>query len=576
MFIFREEIYDPKPENAGQAEIIVAKHRSGPTGVVQLAFLAAVHAVRQHGAGVRLMETSEAYAAVRGRMLALAAGADPATPVPACPEWTARGAASRTSPAWPPTSSPATSRRRAPSRGWTRSSPRAPTRTIDDIAAEWRRRRARRSDEICAALGDAIAQLIFDTVSSRAGPARRLGRARRAEDGARRHRARVGQHRVGRQEAGPRASAPRPTPSTSPSAIGAAHRHPDAPRPSRRSGCSPAGAASIRSAPCSGTATRSPGCRSSRCGPFRPCGRAVSSAERRCCSSSGSGSRSLAARSRSRSAAGSDARPLAGRRYRTAGGDHRGRRRRRRRRVATSPRPTPAGPLPVGGGAGRPTSAAPPTSPSTGSGSTSSTSPIPARVARRADATSATTDRGRARPPARPARPGQPPRRLDPRHAAADRAPPGGASRATSPTQLGPRAAPVQDRRAQAEEPRPHDQPRRRLPAQPPWRGLPGRAPCRPRPRERARRAVGRGQPGRPTSQQAMGAAVRSEAWAATPGQVEEGVHLRPASGGSTPRRAAKAAIQSAAERASSGMAATLRWPDGGGTGSAAGVARRS
>ena len=32
MFIFREEIYDPKPENAGQAEIIVAKHRSGPTG----------------------------------------------------------------------------------------------------------------------------------------------------------------------------------------------------------------------------------------------------------------------------------------------------------------------------------------------------------------------------------------------------------------------------------------------------------------------------------------------------------------------------------------------------------------
>jgi replicative DNA helicase len=39
MFIFREEIYDPKPENAGQAEIIVAKHRSGPTGVVPLAFL---------------------------------------------------------------------------------------------------------------------------------------------------------------------------------------------------------------------------------------------------------------------------------------------------------------------------------------------------------------------------------------------------------------------------------------------------------------------------------------------------------------------------------------------------------
>jgi replicative DNA helicase len=39
MFIYREEIYDPKPENAGQAEIIVAKHRSGPTGVAHLAFL---------------------------------------------------------------------------------------------------------------------------------------------------------------------------------------------------------------------------------------------------------------------------------------------------------------------------------------------------------------------------------------------------------------------------------------------------------------------------------------------------------------------------------------------------------
>jgi len=39
MFIYREEVYDAKPENTGQAEIIVAKHRSGPTGVVSLAFL---------------------------------------------------------------------------------------------------------------------------------------------------------------------------------------------------------------------------------------------------------------------------------------------------------------------------------------------------------------------------------------------------------------------------------------------------------------------------------------------------------------------------------------------------------
>jgi replicative DNA helicase len=39
MFLFREEVYDPKPENAGQAEVIVAKHRSGPTGITQLAWL---------------------------------------------------------------------------------------------------------------------------------------------------------------------------------------------------------------------------------------------------------------------------------------------------------------------------------------------------------------------------------------------------------------------------------------------------------------------------------------------------------------------------------------------------------
>ena len=38
-FIFREEVYDPKPENEGFAELIVAKQRTGPTGKVDLAFL---------------------------------------------------------------------------------------------------------------------------------------------------------------------------------------------------------------------------------------------------------------------------------------------------------------------------------------------------------------------------------------------------------------------------------------------------------------------------------------------------------------------------------------------------------
>ena len=39
MFIYREEQYDPSPENENLAEIIVGKQRNGPTGVVKLAFL---------------------------------------------------------------------------------------------------------------------------------------------------------------------------------------------------------------------------------------------------------------------------------------------------------------------------------------------------------------------------------------------------------------------------------------------------------------------------------------------------------------------------------------------------------
>ena len=39
MFIFREEVYNPEPQNQGKAEIIVAKHRNGPIGHVELAFL---------------------------------------------------------------------------------------------------------------------------------------------------------------------------------------------------------------------------------------------------------------------------------------------------------------------------------------------------------------------------------------------------------------------------------------------------------------------------------------------------------------------------------------------------------
>lgn len=39
MFIYRDEVYNPDSPDRGTAEILVSKHRNGPTGVVRLAFL---------------------------------------------------------------------------------------------------------------------------------------------------------------------------------------------------------------------------------------------------------------------------------------------------------------------------------------------------------------------------------------------------------------------------------------------------------------------------------------------------------------------------------------------------------
>ena len=39
MFLYRDEIYNPESADRGTAEVIVSKHRNGPTGVTQLAFL---------------------------------------------------------------------------------------------------------------------------------------------------------------------------------------------------------------------------------------------------------------------------------------------------------------------------------------------------------------------------------------------------------------------------------------------------------------------------------------------------------------------------------------------------------
>jgi replicative DNA helicase len=39
MFLYRDEIYNPESPDRGTAEVLVSKHRAGPTGVVRLAFL---------------------------------------------------------------------------------------------------------------------------------------------------------------------------------------------------------------------------------------------------------------------------------------------------------------------------------------------------------------------------------------------------------------------------------------------------------------------------------------------------------------------------------------------------------
>jgi replicative DNA helicase len=39
-FIFREEVYKPDdPDLEGKAELIIAKQRNGPTGIVRMAFI---------------------------------------------------------------------------------------------------------------------------------------------------------------------------------------------------------------------------------------------------------------------------------------------------------------------------------------------------------------------------------------------------------------------------------------------------------------------------------------------------------------------------------------------------------
>jgi replicative DNA helicase len=39
MFLYRDEVYNPESPDRGTAELIISKHRNGPTGVTHLAFL---------------------------------------------------------------------------------------------------------------------------------------------------------------------------------------------------------------------------------------------------------------------------------------------------------------------------------------------------------------------------------------------------------------------------------------------------------------------------------------------------------------------------------------------------------
>jgi replicative DNA helicase len=39
MFIYRDEVYNPDTERRGEAELIIAKHRNGPVGTINLAFM---------------------------------------------------------------------------------------------------------------------------------------------------------------------------------------------------------------------------------------------------------------------------------------------------------------------------------------------------------------------------------------------------------------------------------------------------------------------------------------------------------------------------------------------------------
>ena len=49
IFLYRDELYNPETTDTGTAEVLLAKHRNGPTGKTRLAFQQHYTRLRQHG-----------------------------------------------------------------------------------------------------------------------------------------------------------------------------------------------------------------------------------------------------------------------------------------------------------------------------------------------------------------------------------------------------------------------------------------------------------------------------------------------------------------------------------------------
>jgi uncharacterized protein (TIGR03083 family) len=109
------------------------------------------------------METAEAYRTVRERMLGMVEGADPATPVPTCPGWTIKELLSHC--AGVAADVLAGNIAEAGTDPWVAAQVDARARaTLAEVTGEWRAT-GPQVDEVCAQLGDAVAQLIFDVVT---------------------------------------------------------------------------------------------------------------------------------------------------------------------------------------------------------------------------------------------------------------------------------------------------------------------------------------------------------------------------------------------------------------------------